>query len=180
MGMAAKVTAANTSKGNQVARCSLRTRCASSRVLDSSRRGSSSEYAEPVVMDNRLVSQTNLRKKLVGLGRTGRVIPVMRGSSGSIPMYDSTAKPRLRPGSATTCRAARPRLRRGPAAGWLSGWRHAGPVRRLLGVPDELVGEQGKAVTNGPGMDEAHGFLIADPGEEALASPEGDGVDHQP
>jgi hypothetical protein len=62
--MAAKVTAANTSRGNQVARCSLRTRCASSRVLDSSRRGSSPELTESVVIDNRLVIQTDLRKRL--------------------------------------------------------------------------------------------------------------------
>src|SRR5215467_3775173 len=180
MGMAAKVTAANTSKGNQVARCSLRTRCASSRVLDSSRRGSSSEYAEPIVMDNRLVSQTNPRKKLVSLGRTRRVIPAMLDHRSSIPTCGATAKPQPLPGSAPTCRAEGPRLWRGPSAAGYPGWRHADPVRRLLGIPGELVGEQGEAVTNSPGMDEAHGFLFADSGEEALASPERDGVDHQP
>jgi hypothetical protein len=30
-----------------------------------------------------------------------------------------------------------------------------------LGVSDELVGEVGEAVTDGPGVDEAHGFLVA-------------------
>src|SRR5215813_834314 len=62
--MEAKVTAANTRSGNQLARCALRTRCASSRVLDSSRRGSSAGYAVSVVMGNRLAIQTHLHNEL--------------------------------------------------------------------------------------------------------------------
>jgi hypothetical protein len=60
--MEAKVTAANTRRGNHVARCALRTRRASSRALDSSRRGSSPAYADSVVMTNRLAIQTDLRR----------------------------------------------------------------------------------------------------------------------
>ena len=45
---------------------------------------------------------------------------------------------------------------------------------------DELVGEEGEAVTDGPGVEEANGFLVAGLVEEALASPEHDRVDHQP
>src|SRR5262245_38005666 len=62
--MEAKVRAANTRSGNQVARWSLRTRRASSRAFDSSRCGSSSGYAVSVVMSNRLVIQTSPHKKL--------------------------------------------------------------------------------------------------------------------
>jgi hypothetical protein len=43
-----------------------------------------------------------------------------------------------------------------------------------------FVGEEGDAVTDGPGADEAHGFLVAGLAEEALAGPEHDRVDHQP
>src|SRR5260221_8613846 len=41
-------------------------------------------------------------------------------------------------------------------------FRNAGAVRRPLGVSDELVGEEGEAVTDGLGIDKAHGFLVAD------------------
>src|ERR1700716_4441499 len=58
--------------------------------------------------------------------------------------------------------------------------RNAGAVRRPLGLPDELVGEVCEAVTDGPGVEEAHGLLVAGLPEEALASPEDDRVDHQP
>src|SRR5580700_4866859 len=50
----------------------------------------------------------------------------------------------------------------------------------LLGVPDEGVGEVGETVTDGPGIDQAHGFLVAGLAEEALAGPEHDRVDRQP
>jgi hypothetical protein len=46
--------------------------------------------------------------------------------------------------------------------------------------PDDLVGEEGEAVTDGPGVDEAHALLVAGLVEEALAGPERDRVDHQP
>jgi hypothetical protein len=49
-----------------------------------------------------------------------------------------------------------------------------------LGVSDELVGEEGEAVTDGLDIDEAHGFLVAGLAEEALAVPERDRVDEQP
>src|SRR5207248_7725482 len=55
-----KVSAANTRRGNQVARWSLRTRWASSRAFDSSRCGSSPGYAVLVVM------HTGLHSKPVG------------------------------------------------------------------------------------------------------------------
>jgi hypothetical protein len=49
-----------------------------------------------------------------------------------------------------------------------------------LGVPDEGVGEVGETVTDGPGIDEAQGFLVAGLAEQALAGPEHDRVDRQP
>src|SRR6185437_13690780 len=60
-GMAPKVTAANTRSGNQVARWVLRTWRTRSRVLDSSRCGSSAGWADSLVMANRLAIQTDLR-----------------------------------------------------------------------------------------------------------------------
>ena len=51
---------------------------------------------------------------------------------------------------------------------------------RLLGVSDGLVGEEGEAVTDGLGIDEAHGLLVAGLSEEALARPEHDREDDQP
>jgi RNA polymerase sigma-70 factor (ECF subfamily) len=52
---------------------------------------------------------------------------------------------------------------------------------RLLGVSDvKLVGEEGEAVTDGPGVDEAHGLLVAVLAEEALASAEHNREDDQP
>jgi hypothetical protein len=59
-------------------------------------------------------------------------------------------------------------------------FRNAGAIRRQLGLPDELVGEEDEAVTNGLGIDEAHGLLVADVAEEALAGPEHDWKDDQP
>ena len=59
-------------------------------------------------------------------------------------------------------------------------FRNAGVVRRPLGVPDHLVGEEGETVTDGLGVDEAHGFLVAGLAEEALARPEYDREDDQP
>jgi hypothetical protein len=73
---------------------------------------------------------------------------------------------------------------RGTAVTWILGigelLRNAGAVRRPLGVSDGLVGKEGEVVTDGSGADEAHGFLVADLAEEALAGPEHDRVDHQP
>src|SRR6266436_9910964 len=54
---------------------------------------------------------------------------------------------------------------------------NAGAVRHPLGGSDELVGEEGEAVTDGLGIDEAHGFLVAGLAEEAFAGPEHDLVD---
>ena len=48
------------------------------------------------------------------------------------------------------------------------------------GVPDDLVGEEDEAVTDGPAADEAHGLLVAGLAEEALAGPEHDREDEQP
>src|SRR6266480_4953594 len=53
-------------------------------------------------------------------------------------------------------------------------------LRRPLGLPDELVREEGEAVTDGPGVEEAHGLLVAGLAEEALAGPEHDREDDQP
>ena len=55
-----------------------------------------------------------------------------------------------------------------------------GPPASLLGVSDELVGEEGKAVTHSLGVDEAHGFSVTGLAEEALASSEHNRVDRQP
>jgi hypothetical protein len=49
-----------------------------------------------------------------------------------------------------------------------------------LGVSDGLVGEEGDAVVECLGVDEAHGFLIAGLAEKALAGPEHNRVDLQP
>jgi len=46
-----------------------------------------------------------------------------------------------------------------------------------LGLADQLVGEEGEAVTDGPGVDEADGFLAGGLAEEALAGPEHDRED---
>ena len=50
----------------------------------------------------------------------------------------------------------------------------------ILGLADDLVSEEGEAVTNGPRVEEAHALLVAGLVEEALAGPERDRVDHQP
>src|ERR1700733_13392785 len=47
------------------------------------------------------------------------------------------------------------------------------------GRPDDLIAEEGEAVTDGPGVKEADGPLVGGLTEEALARPEYDGVDHQ-
>ena len=59
-------------------------------------------------------------------------------------------------------------------------FRDAGAVRRTLDVPDGLVGEEGDAVIERLGVDEAHGFLVAGRAKEPLAVPEHDRVDLQP
>ena len=49
-----------------------------------------------------------------------------------------------------------------------------------LGLADDLVGEEGEAVADGPGVEEAHAVLVAGLLEEAFAGPERDRVNHQP
>ena len=49
-----------------------------------------------------------------------------------------------------------------------------------LCASDELVGEEGEAVTDGLGVDEAHGLLVAGLAEEALAGSEHDWEDDEP
>lgn len=44
----------------------------------------------------------------------------------------------------------------------------------------ELVSEEGEAVADRLGLDEAHGLLVAKLGEEALACPDDDREDDQP
>ena len=46
-----------------------------------------------------------------------------------------------------------------------------------LGASDELVGEEDEAVTDGLGIDKAHGLFAAGLAEEALARPEDDRED---
>jgi hypothetical protein len=75
--------------------------------------------------------------------------------------------------------------RANPSAGCPPGGERASgiPERwcgRPLGLPDELVGEEDEALTNGLGIDEAHGLLVADVAEEALAGPEHDREEDQP
>ena len=65
-------------------------------------------------------------------------------------------------------------LGRAPAS-----FRNAGAVRRPLGVPDNGVGEEDEALTDGPGAEGANGLLVAGLAEEALARPEHKRVDHQ-
>ena len=71
-----------------------------------------------------------------------------------------------------------PGCRRGeesPRASW-----NAGAVRRSLSLPDELVGEEDEAVTDGLGIDEAHRLLVAGLAEEARARAEHDWEHDQP
>ena len=48
------------------------------------------------------------------------------------------------------------------------------------GGVDELVSEEGEAVTDGPGIDQAQGFLVARLAEQALAVPEHDREHDEP
>src|SRR5215218_2665033 len=50
----------------------------------------------------------------------------------------------------------------------------------VLCLPDERVGEEDEALTDGLGVDEAHGLLVARLVEEALAGPEHDREEDQP
>src|SRR5215207_11120686 len=59
-------------------------------------------------------------------------------------------------------------------------FRNAGAVRRRLGVPADLVGEEDDVALDGLGVDEAHRFLVARLAEEALARAEHDRIDLQP
>ena len=59
-------------------------------------------------------------------------------------------------------------------------FRNAGAVRRPLGLPDDLVGEEDDIALDGLGVDEAHRFLVAGLAEEALTGTEHDRVDLQP
>ncbi len=54
------------------------------------------------------------------------------------------------------------------------------PFGRPLGASDDFVCDKDDTVTEGPGVDEAHGFLAACLAEQVLASPEHDGEDLQP
>ena len=65
----------------------------------------------------------------------------------------------------------------GPRSGLLSSEAGGLPAGTL---PDELVGQEGEAVTDGLGIDEAHGLLVAGLAEEALAGAEHDWEDDQP
>src|SRR5262245_24383551 len=60
------------------------------------------------------------------------------------------------------------------------GLRSAGAVRFTLCVSDGPVGEEGDAALDGPGVEEAHGFLVASLAEQALPGPEHDREDLQP
>src|SRR6266496_1229430 len=98
---------------------------------------------------------------------------------------DATKHGRSSPSSSTRFRAASaaPILAAAAALPWGErprAFRNAGAVRRLLGVSDGLVGEVGDAVTDGAGVEEAHGFLVAGLAEEALAGSEHDREDLQP
>ena len=53
-------------------------------------------------------------------------------------------------------------------------------IRCSLDLACELVREGGKAGTDSPGVEEAHGLLLASLAEEALAGPEHDRIDNQP
>src|SRR6266566_7623139 len=66
-----------------------------------------------------------------------------------------------------------------PGGGRHPSFRNAGAIRRP-GVSDNLRGEEGEAVTDGPGVEETQGLLVAGLAEEALASPEHDREDDQP
>jgi hypothetical protein len=56
-------------------------------------------------------------------------------------------------------------------------FRNAGAVVRLLGLADELVGEEREAITDCLAIDQAHGLLVAGLVEESLASSEHDRED---
>ena len=53
-------------------------------------------------------------------------------------------------------------------------------TRPRLGGSDHLVGKEGEAFTEGPGVDEAQGFLVAGLAEEAPTGPEHDREARQP
>ena len=95
---------------------------------------------------------------------TSAPAPAMTAAGSSSRAPPATSSPPAPPSRASTSRPTSPK---------------AGAVRPL-GVPDGLVGEDGDAVTDGLGVDEAHGFLVAGLAEEALAGPEHDREDLQP
>ncbi len=53
-------------------------------------------------------------------------------------------------------------------------------MNHVLGGSDDLVGDLGEAVTDGPVGDEAQGRLVVGLAHEAFAGPEYKGVDHEP
>ena len=53
-------------------------------------------------------------------------------------------------------------------------------MRPWLGVPDDVVGEKGKAVSDGRRIGETEGLLAAGLAEEAISVTEHDWVDEQP
>ena len=57
---------------------------------------------------------------------------------------------------------------------------HRQPLIGVLAVPDELVGEEGDALADRSGVDQAEGQGCAGLAEEAVAGPEHEREDHQP
>jgi hypothetical protein len=110
-----------------------------------------------------------------------------RTSRRRIPSLVSNSSGALAGGAVADMRGGRASLRCSSSPSWSRSWPSeiaaipADAAARLLGVSDEkLVGEEGEAVTDGLGVDEAHGLLVAGLAEEALASPEHDREDDQP
>ncbi len=105
---------------------------------------------------------------VVGLGHIGLAPPA--------GLQEGRRRGRISAGSGSGAdrpRPAGPLGGDGPVAG-------AGPVASPLGVPDELVGEEGETVTDSPRAQEAQGLLVTGLAEETLASPEHDREDDQP
>src|SRR3989440_5701967 len=125
---------------------------------------------------------------------TGSSTPASRSSSSSTtrrswrtPTGSSTSAPAPGTTAAGSSSRAHPPTSSPPAPpSPASTWRSTSAPDRgpdnfgTLGLPDELVGEEGEAVTDFLGIDEAHGFLVAGLAKEALAGPEHDREDDQP
>src|SRR6478672_10898855 len=100
--------------------------------------------------------------------------------SGPLPDHRSCQEPTKRPNSMSlsACGPAGP----GTCSASTRPSRFTSPLatRQWCHAPDELVGEEGEAVTNRPGIDQAHRLPLAGLAEQALALPEDDGEDDQP